>query len=124
MSETLKCVYFLHLRMHLSAALMERFLTWVHHYRNSSQAGDDNQGSKVLQFGSISTSHPRDFLIKKLPLRHFRVFFKQLKKFLNFPHSPVHFVVLQHQLSKSRSFASFPLETVPEISLCTFPQDY
>lgn len=47
---------------------------------NLFQAEDDNQCSKVLKFSYISTSHPRDFLIKKLPLKHFRLFFKQLKK--------------------------------------------
>lgn len=45
-----------------------------------SQAEDDNQGSKVPKLGYISTSNPRDFLINKLPLKHFRLFFTQLKK--------------------------------------------
>lgn len=80
MTGTLKFVYFLYLWIYLSAAWMEPFLTWESHLRNSSQTGDDNQGSKVLRFGYMSTSHPRDSLIKKFPLWHFRLFFKQLKK--------------------------------------------
>lgn len=55
MTETLKFVYFFQLWIYLSAALMERFLTWESHLRNSSQAGDDNQ---VTKFSSLATYPP------------------------------------------------------------------
>lgn len=75
---------------------------------NPSQAADEKWGSKLLKFGSISTSCLRDFLIKEWTLGHFPLFFKCLKMSPLTSPSPVHFVVPERQLLKSRSSAGFP----------------
>lgn len=65
---------------------------------NLSEAADEKWGSKLLEFASVSTSCLRDVLIKERTLGHFLLLFKHLKTSPLTSPSPVHFVVLGHQL--------------------------
>lgn len=65
---------------------------------NLSEAADEKWGSKLLEFASVSTSCLRDVLIKEQALGHFLLLFKHLKTSPLTSPSPVHFVVLEHQL--------------------------